>query len=326
MKKENQKNTLASAIADLNSIYGEQTVNKFKDKKAVDMQRISQGTLGMNHISGGGLPRGVIVEYFGWESTAKTTQALHDIVEHQKAGLNCAFIDYEQAFDQRYAKSLGVDVDELIYVAPDYAEQGLEIAEKLVDTGEVGLIVIDSVAAMTPISEIEGNMGDSKMGVHARLMSQALRKLMSKTKKNLTTIIFINQFREKIGVMYGDNRTTTGGNALKFYAFIRNEFRAKMGKTDSLEKEITVVNKKNKVGIPHRQATFQVVFGTGFDKYDDLVVFAEKYGVINRSGAWYNYGDVKLGQGKANVVSLLKDNVELFEEIEKETLKRINDE
>ena len=324
-KEKNQKSKLQSALTELNKLFGEQTVNKFKDKKAVDLPRISQGTLGMDYLSGGGLPRGIIVEYYGWESSAKTTQALHDIVEHQKAGLTCAFIDYEQAFDKKYARSIGIDVDELIYVAPDNAEQGLTIIEKLVETGEVGLIVVDSIAAMTPLAEIEGDMGDSKMGLHARLMSQALRKLMPKVKKNLTTIIWINQFREKIGVMFGDPRTTTGGNAMKFYAFIRNEFRAKKPKDGSTEKEIIVKNVKNKTGIPHRLAEFNVVFGKGFDKYDDLINYAVEFGVIKKAGSWFSYGDTRLGQGKHSVIEILKDNPELFDNIYKQVKELLNE-
>lgn len=278
----------------------------------------------------GGYPRGRIIEIYGPESSGKTTLTLHAIAESQKAGGIAAFIDAEHAFDRFYAEKLGVDIDNLIISQPDNGEQALEIADNLIRSGAIDLVVIDSVAALTPKSEIEGEMGDSKMGLHARLMSQALRKLTATINKTRCTVIFINQLREKIGVMFGNPETTTGGNALKFYASVRLDIRRSTqikdtdGEAAGNKTRVKVV--KNKVAPPFKSAEFDIMFGEGISKIGEIIDIGVEYEIIKKSGSWFSYGDTKLGQGRDAVKTLLQDNPELFEELDvkiREALKTV---
>jgi len=268
----------------------------------------------------GGYPRGRVVEIYGPESSGKTTLTLHAIAECQKSGGIAAFIDAEHAFDRYYAQSLGIDIDELIVSQPDHGEQALEIADNLIRSGAVDIVVIDSVAALTPKSEIEGEMGDSKMGLHARLMSQALRKLTASISKTQSTVIFINQLREKIGVMFGNPETTTGGNALKFYASVRLDIRRSTQIKDSQggingnRTRVKVV--KNKVAPPFKTVEFDILYGKGISKNGELLDLGVEEEIIQKSGSWFSYGDTKLGQGRDSVIKLFEDNLELAEEIE----------
>jgi recombination protein RecA len=268
----------------------------------------------------GGYPRGRVVEIYGPESSGKTTLTLHAIAECQKNGGIAAFIDAEHAFDRYYAQSLGIDIDELIVSQPDHGEQALEIADNLIRSGAVDIVVIDSVAALTPKSEIEGEMGDSKMGLHARLMSQALRKLTASISKTQSTVIFINQLREKIGVMFGNPETTTGGNALKFYASVRLDIRRSTQIKDSQggingnRTRVKVV--KNKVAPPFKTVEFDILYGKGISKNGELLDLGVEEEIIQKSGSWFSYGDTKLGQGRDSVIKLFEDNLELAEEIE----------
>jgi len=268
----------------------------------------------------GGYPRGRVIEIYGPESSGKTTLTLHAIAECQKSGGISAFIDAEHAFDRYYAQSLGVDIDELIVSQPDHGEQALEIADNLIRSGAVDIVVIDSVAALTPKSEIEGEMGDSKMGLHARLMSQALRKLTASISKTQSTVIFINQLREKIGVMFGNPETTTGGNALKFYASVRLDIRRSTQIKDSQggingnRTRVKVV--KNKVAPPFKTVEFDILYGKGISKNGELLDLGVEEEIIQKSGSWFSYGDTKLGQGRDSVIKLFEDNLELAEEIE----------
>jgi recombination protein RecA len=276
----------------------------------------------------GGYPRGRVVEIYGPESSGKTTLTLHAIAECQKTGGIAAFIDAEHAFDRFYAQNLGVNIDDLIISQPDHGEQALEITDNLIRSGAIDLIVIDSVAALTPKSEIEGEMGDSKMGLHARLMSQALRKLTSTISKTNCTVFFINQLREKIGVMFGNPETTTGGNALKFYASVRLDIRRSTQLKDSSgnaqgnKTRVKVV--KNKVAPPFRVCEFDIMYGEGISKLGEIIDIGTEAGIIDKSGSWFSYGETKLGQGRDSVKKLLKDNPELCDELEKKIFELLN--
>ena len=300
--------------------YGKGAVMKMGDSVVEPIASISTGSLGLDTALGiGGLPRGRVVEIYGPESSGKTTLAIHAIAEAQKAGGIAAFIDAEHAFDRFYAESLGVDIENLLISQPDNGEQALEITENLIRSGAIDIIVIDSVAALTPRSEIEGEMGDSKMGLHARLMSQALRKLTGTINKTGATCIFINQLREKIGVMFGNPETTTGGNALKFYASVRLDIRkiaVLKDKDNVIGTRVRVKVVKNKVAPPFRQAEFEIMFGQGISKMGEIVDLGVEYDIVKKAGSWFSYGDTKLGQGRDAVKALLLDNPELAEELE----------
>lgn len=300
--------------------YGKGTIMKLGDSAVVPVEVISTGSLTLDMALGtGGLPRGRVVEIYGPESSGKTTLAIHAIAEAQRAGGIAAFIDAENAFDSSYAKKLGVDVENLLVSQPDNGEQALEITENLIRSGAIDIIVIDSVAALTPKSEIEGEMGESKMGLQARLMSQALRKLTGTINKTGCCCIFINQLREKIGVMFGNPETTTGGNALKFYASVRLDIRrtSQIKEGDSVVGNRTRVKVvKNKLAPPFRQAEFDIIYGLGISKTGEIIDLAVDNGVVKKSGSWFSYGDTKLGQGRDAVKQLLLDNPELAEELE----------
>ena len=300
--------------------YGKGAVMKLGDSVIESIPAISTGSIGLDSALGiGGIPKGRVVEIYGPEASGKTTLAIHAIAEAQKAGGIAAFIDAEHAFDRLYAKNLGVDIENLLVSQPDNGEQALEITENLIRSGAIDIIVIDSVAALTPRSEIEGEMGDSKMGLQARLMSQALRKLTSTISKTGACCVFINQLREKIGVMFGNPETTTGGNALKFYASVRLDIRRISQIKDgdrAIGNRVRVKVVKNKVAPPFRMAEIDMIFGEGFSKMGEIVDLGVDYGIVKKSGSWYSYGDTKLGQGRDAVKSLLADNPELAEELE----------
>jgi recombination protein RecA len=304
----------------LDKTYGKGAVMKMGDSQVEDVEAISSGSLGLDLALGvGGYPRGRIIEIYGPESSGKTTLTIHAIAEAQKAGGIAAFIDAEHAFDRFYAENLGVDIDNLIISQPDYGEQALEIADNLISSGAIDIVVIDSVAALTPKSEIEGEMGDSKMGLHARLMSQALRKLTSTISKTKCTVIFINQLREKIGVMFGNPETTTGGNALKFYASVRLDIRRRTQIKDGdrvIGNSTKVKVVKNKVAPPFQTTEFDIMYGEGISKVGEVLDIGVELGVIKKSGSWFSYGETKLGQGRDAVKNLIKDNPELMDELE----------
>ena len=311
---------LRAAMDKIEKNYGKGSIMKLGDESIEDIEVIPTGSIALNAALGvGGYPKGRIVEIYGPESSGKTTIAIHAIAEAQKKGGIAAFIDAEHAFDRFYAEKLGVDVENLWISQPDNGEQALEIAEQLIRSSAVDIIVIDSVAALTPKAEIEGDMGDSKMGLQARLMSQALRKLTAAINKTNTTCIFINQLRDKIGVMFGNPETTTGGNALKFYASVRLDIRSigKLKDGDEIKgNQVRVKVIKNKVAPPFRKTEFEIMFGEGISKVGEIVDLGVEYNIIQKSGSWYSYNGSKLAQGRDATKSLLKDNPELMEELE----------
>ena len=312
----------------LDKAYGKGTVMKMSDVAIDDIDAISTGSLGLDLALGvGGYPRGRVIEIYGPESSGKTTLTLHAIAEAQKAGGIAAFIDAEHAFDRFYAQNLGVDIDNLIISQPDYGEQALEIADNLISSGAIDIVVIDSVAALTPKSEIEGEMGDSKMGLHARLMSQALRKLTGTIHKTNCTVIFINQLRDKIGVMFGSPETTTGGNALKFYSSVRLDIRRRTQIKDGdkvIGNSTKVKVVKNKVAPPFAIAEFDIMYGKGISKTGEILDLGVEFGIVKKSGSWFSYGDTKLGQGRDAVKALILDNPDLAEELEGKIKEVIN--
>jgi recombination protein RecA len=320
-EKDSKLKALQLTLDKLDKTYGKGTVMKLGDSEIEKVEAISSGSLTLDGALGvGGYPKGRVIEIYGPESSGKTTLTLHAIAECQKAGGIAAFIDAEHAFDRFYAQNLGVNIDELIISQPDNGEQALEIADNLIRSGAIDIIVIDSVAALTPKSEIEGEMGDSKMGLHARLMSQALRKLTSNISKTNCTVMFINQLREKIGVMFGNPETTTGGNALKFYASVRLDIRRSTQIKDTngnvLGNKTRVKVVKNKVAPPFKVSEFDIMYGKGISKMGEIIDLGVEYDIIDKSGSWFSYGETKLGQGRDSVKSILKDNPELCDEIE----------
>ena len=320
-EKDAKLKALKLTLDKLDKTYGKGAVMKMGDKPVEEIDAISTGSLGLDLALGvGGLPRGRVVEIYGPESSGKTTLTLHAIAEAQKKGGIAAFIDAEHAFDRFYAEKLGVDVDNLIMSQPDFGEQALEITENLIRSGAIDIVVVDSVAALTPKSEIEGEMGDSKMGLHARLMSQALRKLTGAINKSNCTVIFINQLREKIGVMFGNPETTTGGNALKFYASVRLDIRrsTQIKNSDSavIGNKTRVKVVKNKVAPPFQMTEFDIMYGEGISKVGEIIDLGVEFNIVKKSGSWFSYGETKLGQGRDAVKNLLKDNPELMEELE----------
>ena len=328
-EKESKLKALQLTLDKLDKTYGKGTVMKMGDKAIEEVETISSGSLGIDLALGvNGYPRGRIIEIYGPESSGKTTLTLHAIAEAQKAGGIAAFIDAEHAFDRNYAEKLGVDIENLIISQPDNGEQALEIAENLIRSGAIDIVVIDSVAALTPKSEIEGEMGDSKMGLHARLMSQALRKLTGTISKTNCTVFFINQLREKIGVMFGNPETTTGGNALKFYASVRLDIRRSTQIKDGdnvLGNRTKVKVVKNKVAPPFKIAEFDIMYGEGISKTGEILDLAVEFEIIKKAGSWFSYGETKLGQGRDAVKSLIKDNPELADELEEKIKARIKE-
>ncbi|MBE6270941.1 MAG: recombinase RecA [Prevotella ruminicola] len=320
---------LQAAMSKIEKDYGKGSIMRMGDEQIANVEVIPTGSISLNVALGvGGYPKGRIIEIYGPESSGKTTLAIHAIAECQKRGGIAAFIDAEHAFDRFYAANLGVDIDNLYISQPDNGEQALEIADQLIRSSAIDIIVIDSVAALTPKKEIEGDMGDSAVGLHARLMSQALRKLTSTISKTNTTCIFINQLREKIGVMFGNPETTTGGNALKFYASVRLDIRKSQAIKDGDEivgNQVKVKVVKNKVAPPFRKAEFEITFGEGISKIGEIVDLGVEYEIIKKSGSWFSYGDSKLAQGRDAVKALLKDNPELCEELEAKIMAAIAD-
>ena len=319
--KDSKQKALQLTLDKLDKTYGKGTVMKLGDSIAQEIESISSGSLTLDYALGvGGYPKGRVIEIYGPESSGKTTLTLHAIAECQKAGGIAAFIDAEHAFDRFYAQNLKVNIDELIISQPDNGEQALEITDNLIRSGAIDLVVIDSVAALTPRSEIEGEMGDSKMGLHARLMSQALRKLTSNISKTNCTVIFINQLREKIGVMFGNPETTTGGNALKFYASVRLDIRRSTQIKDSngnvLGNKTRVKVVKNKVAPPFKLSEFDIMYSKGISKMGEIIDLGVDHDIIDKSGSWFSYGETKLGQGRDSVKAILTDNPDLCEELE----------
>ena len=329
MSEANQEKlkALQMTMERLDKAYGKGTVMRLGDDSKQDIEVISTGSISLDLALGiKGLPKGRIVEVYGPESSGKTTLAIHAIAESQKKGGICAIIDAEHAFDRFYAESLGVNTEDLLISQPDNGEQALEIADNLISSGAIDLLVVDSVAALTPKAEIEGDMGDSRMGLQARLMSQALRKLTATIKKSGACVIFINQLREKIGVMFGNPETTTGGNALKFYASVRIDIRriSQIKSGDEVIGNRTRVKViKNKLAPPFRKAEFDIMFGEGFSKAGEIIDLGVEKGIVKKSGSWFSYGDTKLGQGRDAVKSLIKDNEELASELEEKIFAAI---
>ena len=317
---DDKKKALALVLEKMDKTYGKGTVMKMGDSAVEEVEVIPSGSLGLDIALGvGGYPKGRVIEIYGPESSGKTTLTMHAIAESQKQGGIAAFIDAEHAFDAVYAKKLGIDVENLIISQPDTGEQALEIADNLIRSGAIDIVVIDSVAALTPKAEIEGEMGDSKMGLHARLMSQALRKLTATISRTKCTVIFINQLREKIGVMFGNPETTTGGNALKFYASVRIDIRRsgspiKVGE-DAVGNRVKVKIVKNKVAPPFKNTEFDIMYGEGISKVGEILDLGVEFDIVKKSGSWFSYGDTKLGQGRDAVKELLKDNPELLEDL-----------
>ena len=327
-EKDAKLKALKLTLDKLDKTYGKGTVMKMGDAAIENMEVIPTGSLGLDVAIGvGGYTKGRVVEIYGPESSGKTTLTLHAIAEAQKKGGIAAFIDAEHAFDRYYAEDLGVDVENLIISQPDNGEQALEITDNLIRSGAIDIIVIDSVAALTPKSEIEGEMGDSKMGLHARLMSQALRKLTGSISKTKCTVIFINQLREKIGVMFGNTETTTGGNALKFYASVRIDIRRstqiKNTNSEVLGNKTRVKVVKNKVAPPFKTVEFDIVYGKGISKVGEIIDLGVDFEIINKSGSWFSYDETKLGQGREAVKNLLLDNPELMDELEQKIKEAI---
>ncbi|NGZ90636.1 recombinase RecA [Psychroflexus maritimus] len=327
-EKEAKLKALKLTLDKMDKTYGKGTVMKMSDQAVIDVDAIPSGSLGLDIALGvGGYPRGRVVEIYGPESSGKTTLTLHAIAEAQKAGGIAAFIDAEHAFDRVYAENLGIDLENLIISQPDHGEQALEITENLIRSGAIDIVVIDSVAALTPKSEIEGEMGDSKMGLHARLMSQALRKMTSTISKTNCTVIFINQLREKIGVMFGNPETTTGGNALKFYASVRIDIRRstqiKDSNSDVRGNKTRVKVVKNKVAPPFKMTEFDIMYGQGISKVGEIIDIGVEYDIVKKAGSWFSYEDTKLGQGRDAVKTLLLDNPDLMDELENKITKAI---
>ena len=323
-----ENHELESVLKQIKKQYGDGAVMMLGESPTMKIESIPSGSLSLDCALGiGGYPKGRIVEIYGPESSGKTTLAIHAVAEAQKLGLLAAYIDAEHAFDREYAANLGVDVNKLLFAQPDCGEDCLEIATKLISSGKIGILVIDSVAALIPRAELEGEMGDSRIGLQARLMSQALRKMVGIISKTNCLCIFINQIREKIGIMFGNPETTTGGNALKFYASMRLEVRKSTAIKDGDEAvanltKVKVV--KNKCAPPFRKAEFEIEFGKGINKFNEILEKAIEFDIIHKSGSWFSYDDNKLGQGKANVISILEDNPELLEEIEEKVISQIN--
>ena len=326
--QQQKMKALQAAMAKIEKDFGQGSIMKMGDEKIEDVEVIPTGSIGLNAALGvGGYPKGRIIEIYGPESSGKTTLAIHAIAECQKAGGIAAFIDAEHAFDRFYAEKLGVDVNNLYISQPDNGEQALEIADQLIRSSAIDILVVDSVAALTPKKEIEGDMGDSAVGLHARLMSQALRKLTGTIAKTKTTCIFINQLREKIGVMFGNPETTTGGNALKFYASVRLDIRKGQAIKDGdevLGNQVKVKVVKNKVAPPFRKAEFEILFGEGISKIGEIVDLGVEYEIIKKSGSWFSYNDTKLAQGRDAVKVMLKDNPELCDELEAKFMEATN--
>jgi len=326
--KDSKLKALKLTLDKLDKTYGKGSVMKLGDQTVEKVESISSGSIGLDIALGvGGYPKGRVIEIYGPESSGKTTLTLHAIAECQRAGGIAAFIDAEHAFNRFYAEKLGVDLGELVISQPDNGEQALEIADNLIRSGAVDALVIDSVAALTPKSEIEGEMGDSKMGLHARLMSQALRKLTASISKTNCTVFFINQLREKIGVMFGNPETTTGGNALKFYASVRIDIRRSTQLKDTeggvLGNKTRIKIVKNKVAPPFKTAEFDIMYGEGISKIGEILDIGVEKDIIEKSGSWFSYGGSKLGQGRDSVKSILKDNPELMEELEQKILEEL---
>ena len=333
-KEETQTNPVADKLKALQAAmdkiekdFGKGSIMKLGDDKVEEIEVIPTGSIGLNAALGvGGYPRGRVIEIYGPESSGKTTLAIHAIAEAQKNGGIAAIIDAEHAFDRFYAQKLGVDTDNLLIAQPDNGEQALDIAEQLIRSSAVDIVVVDSVAALTPKAEIEGDMGDNKVGLQARLMSQAMRKLTSTISKTNTTCIFINQLREKIGVMFGNPETTTGGNALKFYASIRMDIRKSSQIKDGEEiigNQVKVKIVKNKVAPPFRKAEFDIMFGEGISKIGEIIDLGVEFGIIKKSGSWFSYGETKLAQGRDATKQLIADNPELAEELETKIMEAI---
>ncbi|MBO5580625.1 MAG: recombinase RecA [Prevotella sp.] len=327
--QQEKMKALQAAMSKIEKDFGKGSIMRMGDEQIENVEVIPTGSIGLNAALGvGGYPKGRIIEIYGPESSGKTTLAIHAMAEAQKAGGIAAFIDAEHAFDRFYAQKLGVDIDNLWISQPDNGEQALEIADQLIRSSAIDILVVDSVAALTPKKEIEGDMGDSAVGLHARLMSQALRKLTATIAKTNTTCIFINQLREKIGVMFGNPETTTGGNALKFYASVRLDIRRVTAIKDGdqvIGNQVRVKVVKNKVAPPFRKAEFEITFGEGISKIGEIIDLGVEYGIIQKSGSWFSYDGSKLAQGRDATKQLLRDNPELCEELEAKIMQTIAD-
>jgi recombination protein RecA len=319
MEQSEKDKRVAEALVKISKQFGNTTVMRLSDKPEINVETIPSGSLGLDIALGGGYPKGRIIEIYGPESSGKTTCAIHAVAEAQRLGGNAAYIDAEHAFDPNYAENLGVDIGRLYFCQPDNGEEALEVAINLIESGGFDILVVDSVAALTPKAEIDGEMGDSKMGLQARMMSQAMRKMVAVTSKSNTIVVFINQLREAIGVMFGNPERTTGGNALKFYASVRLDIRrsTQVKDGDEIMGNLTKVKVvKNKVAPPFKVAEFDIMYGKGISKAGEIVDLGVEAGIIKKAGSWYSYGDTKLGQGRDSVKQLLEDNPELMDELE----------